>query len=71
MKAADQGKTVTVVVTATKGICLLGSATSAGVVIKWDSDTSLSLSRYVVFGQTTTATVRRSTAGRRLRPRDR
>ena len=56
--AADQGKVITVVVTATKGDLPPGSATSAGVTIKWKSTTSLSLSRQVLFSwQTTTATV--------------
>jgi subtilisin family serine protease len=56
--AADQGKVITVVVTATKGDLPPGSATSAGVTVKWKSSTSLSLSRTVLFSwQRTTATV--------------
>jgi len=57
--AADQGKALTVVVTATKGTLPPGSATSAAVTVKFASETSLSLSRTVLFSwQRTTATVR-------------
>jgi hypothetical protein len=56
--AADEGKTITVVVTATKGDLPPGKATSEGVVVKYKSATSVSLSRSVLFSwQTTTATV--------------
>lgn len=56
--AADEGKTITVVVTATKGDLPPGKATSEGVVVKFKSTTSVSLSRTVLFSwQTTTATV--------------
>jgi subtilisin family serine protease len=59
LTAGDQGKTITVVVTATKGDLPPGSATSEGVVVKFKSTTSVSLSRSVLFSwQTTTATVK-------------
>ena len=55
--AADQGKALTVIVTATKGT--LPTATSAAVTVKFSSATSLSLSRTVLFSwQQTTATVK-------------
>ncbi|MES2094323.1 MAG: S8 family serine peptidase [Actinomycetota bacterium] len=56
--AADQGKALTVVVTATKGKLPPGTATSAAVTVKFASVTGLSLSRTVLFSwQQTTATV--------------
>jgi hypothetical protein len=58
VKPADEGKTITVVVTATKGDLPPGTATSEGVTIKYKSTTSISLSRSVLFSwQTTTATI--------------
>lgn len=60
VKAADQGKTITVVVTATKGDLPPGHATSDGVTIKWKTTTSLSLNKSVLFSWQTppTATVK-------------
>ena len=56
---ADQGKALTVVVTATRGMLPPGTATSAAVTVKFTSVTSLSLSRSMVSpGQQTTATVK-------------
>ncbi|CAN5223014.1 hypothetical protein BH09ACT2_BH09ACT2_10350 [soil metagenome] len=56
---ADQGKALTVVVTATKGALPPGTATSAAVTVKFATATSFSLSRTVLFSwQQTTATVR-------------
>ncbi|MBG6108502.1 S8 family serine peptidase [Frigoribacterium sp. CG_9.8] len=55
---ADQGKALTVVVTATKNALPPGTATSAAVTVKFTSATSLSLSRSAVFSwQQTRATV--------------
>ncbi|HWH97088.1 MAG TPA: Ig-like domain repeat protein, partial [Pseudolysinimonas sp.] len=55
---ADEGKVITVVVTATKGDLPPGSATSEGVTIKYASTTSVKLSRTVLFSwQQTTVTV--------------
>ena len=56
---ADQGKALTVVVTATKGKLPPGTATSTATTVKFASATSLSLSRSVLFSwQQTTATVK-------------
>ena len=56
---ADQGKALTVVVTATKGTLPPGTATSAALTVKFASATTLSLSRSVLFpGQQTMATMR-------------
>ncbi|MHC5797612.1 S8 family serine peptidase [Lacisediminihabitans sp. FW035] len=56
---SDQGKALTVIVTATKGKLPPGTATSAAVTVKFASATSLSLSRSVLFSwQQTTATVK-------------
>jgi subtilisin family serine protease len=58
VKRADQGTTLTVVVTATTADGLSGTATSEGVTVKAASTTSLSLSRTVAFSwQTTTARI--------------
>lgn len=58
VREADQGKTITVVVTASKDDFESGSATSEGVVVKLESETSLSLDRGAVTGsQQSTATV--------------
>ncbi len=59
VKPADEGKVITVVVTATKGDLPPGSATSEGVTIKYKSTTSVSLSRTIQFSwQSNTATVK-------------
>ncbi len=56
--SADQGKQLTVVVTATKGSLPPGTAVSAAVTVPFSSSTALSLSRTVGFSwQTTTANV--------------
>ena len=56
---ADQGKALTVVVTATKGTLPPGTATSGAVTVKFASATSLSLSRSTMTtSQQTTATVK-------------
>lgn len=58
VRSADQGKQLTVRVTATKGELPPGTAVSAPVTVKFTSTTSLSLSRTVGFSwQTTTAKV--------------
>ncbi|TBN58626.1 serine protease [Glaciihabitans arcticus] len=58
VKKADQGKTLTVVVTATKGDLPPGSATSAGVTVKFVSTTKLSVTKNVLFSwQRTTAKI--------------
>lgn len=58
VKSADQGKQLTVVVTATKSDLPPGTATSAAVTVKYSSSTDLSLSRIIGFSwQTTTAKV--------------
>ncbi|MEP6479999.1 MAG: S8 family serine peptidase, partial [Rhodoglobus sp.] len=49
VRSADQGKTITVVVTATKGDLPPGSATSDGVVIRFVSTTKLTVSTHVAF----------------------
>ncbi|RWZ64754.1 serine protease [Labedella populi] len=59
VKRADQGKTITVVVTATAEGLAPGAATSAGVVVAFVSKVSLSVSPTVGFSWSTrTATVR-------------
>ena len=56
---ADQGKALTVMVTATRGSLPPGTATSAAVTVKFASATSLALSSAVLFSwQQTTATVK-------------
>jgi hypothetical protein len=56
---SDQGKALTVVVTATKGMLPPGTATSAAITVKFASATSLALSRTVLSSwQQTTATVK-------------
>ncbi|HMM82785.1 MAG TPA: S8 family serine peptidase [Terrimesophilobacter sp.] len=56
--SADQGKQLTVVVTATKGDLPPGTAVSAAVTVPFTSTTSLSLNRFIGFSwQTTTAKV--------------
>ena len=56
--AADQGKALTVVVTATSGDLPPGTATSEAVTVKFAASVDLSLNRRVLFSwQTTTATV--------------
>ena len=56
---ADQGKALTVVVTATRGTLPPGTATSAAITVKFASATNLSLSRSTLTpGQQTTATVK-------------
>jgi len=58
VKKADQGKTLTVVVTAAKEGVPPGTATSAGVTVLFVSTTTLKLSRTVLFSwQQTKATV--------------
>lgn len=58
VQSADQGKQLTVVVTATKRDLPPGTAVSAAVTVPFASTTSLSLNRTVGFSwQTTTATV--------------
>lgn len=58
VKGSDQGKTLTVVVTASKEGVPPGTATSAGVVVKYAASVKLSLSRSVYFSwQTSTATI--------------
>ncbi|HWR85896.1 MAG TPA: S8 family serine peptidase [Rhodoglobus sp.] len=58
VKRADQGATLTVVVTATSAEGLSGTATSEGVAVKAASKTSLTLSRTVSFSwQSTTARI--------------
>ena len=58
VKKADQGKVLTVVVTATKGDLPPGSATSEGVTIKFISTTKLTVTRNVLFSwQRTTAKI--------------
>ena len=58
VSAADVGKSLTVVVTATKGNLSPGTATSAAVVVKYMTSTDLKLNRFIGFSwQTTTATV--------------
>lgn len=59
VRPADQGKALTVVVTATKEGLPPGTATSAAVDVKYAASVSLSLSRQVYFSwQTSTATVK-------------
>ena len=54
----DQGKVLTVVVTATKGDLPPGTATSEGVTVKFASKTTLSLTKNAIFSwQTTPAKV--------------
>lgn len=56
---SDQGKALTVVVTATKGTLPPGTATSAAITVKFASATGLALSRTVLrSSQHTTATVK-------------
>ena len=58
VRSADQGKAITVVVTATKADVPPGTATSAPVVVKFASTTALSLNRQVLFSwQRVTATI--------------
>ncbi|CAN5215163.1 hypothetical protein BH11ACT5_BH11ACT5_15950 [soil metagenome] len=59
VRSADQGKALTVVVTATKGDLPPGTATSEAVTVKYAASVSLSLSRQVYFSwQSSTATVK-------------
>ncbi len=59
VKPADQGKALTVVVTATKGDLPPGTATSEPVTIKYAATIALSLSRQVFFSwQSSTATIK-------------
>lgn len=59
VKQADQGKALTVVVTATKGSLPPGTATSEAVTVKFAASISLSLSRQVYFSwQKSTAIVK-------------
>jgi len=58
VRPADQGKSLTVVVTATKGDLPPGTATSEAVVVKYSSTVKASLSRTVYFSwQSSTATI--------------
>ena len=58
VRAADQGASLTVVVTATKDGVPPGTATSEAVVVKYAASVKLSLSRQVYFSwQTSTATI--------------
>jgi hypothetical protein len=64
VKAADAGKTITVVVTATKRDLPPGTATSEGVVVKNTSTTRVSLDKQIAFSwQRVTATVTVDTPG--------
>ena len=67
VSSRDQGKALTVVVTATKGALPPGTASSAPVTVKFSTSTTLSLSKSVLFSwQRTTATVKVSSGAATL-----
>ena len=64
VRSADQGKEITVTVTATKGDLPPGTATSEGVTVLYRSTTSVSLSQHLAFTwQRVTVTIRVNSPG--------